>query len=141
VRRGHLLRPDHGEDKTASDRLIKAYMRTELPVFIDKIARMGQGALMDDDVDERGQPYDLILPESSLKGNSPGPGEYVWDTTHLGSNAWSERRRVRLSYQYFTFCVIVNSTLNNQRTVVSYGHGYQTHTLSTNHCAAAGTAF
>jgi hypothetical protein len=42
------------------------------------------------DVDERGQPYDLILPEGSLKGNSPGPGEYVWDTTHLGFNAWSE---------------------------------------------------
>jgi hypothetical protein len=52
------------------------------------------------DVDERGQPYDLILPESSLKGNSPGPGEYVWDTTHLGFNAWSERRRVKFSYQY-----------------------------------------
>jgi len=29
------------------------------------------------------------------------PGEYVWDTTHLGFNAWSERRRVRLSYPYF----------------------------------------
>jgi len=29
---------------------------------------------MDDwDRDERGQPYDPILPESSLKGNSPGP--------------------------------------------------------------------
>jgi hypothetical protein len=56
------------------------------------------------DVDERGQPYDLILPKSSLKGNSPSPGEYVWDTTHLGFNAWSERRRVRLSYQQFTFC-------------------------------------
>jgi hypothetical protein len=42
------------------------------------------------DVDERGQPYDLILPESSLKGNSPGPGEYVWDTTHLGLSACSE---------------------------------------------------
>jgi len=55
------------------------------------------------DVDERGQPYDLILPESSLKGNSPGPGEYVWDTTHLGFNAWSERCQVRLSYQYFRF--------------------------------------
>ncbi len=53
------------------------------------------------DVDERGQPYDLILPESSLKGNSSGPGEYVWDTTHLGFIAWSERRWARLSYQYF----------------------------------------
>jgi len=52
------------------------------------------------DVDERGQPYDLILPESSLKGNSPSPGEYVWDTTHLGFNAWNERRRVKFSYQY-----------------------------------------
>jgi hypothetical protein len=52
------------------------------------------------DVDEQGQPYDLILPESSLKGNSPGPGEYAWDTTHLGFNAWSERRRVKFSYQY-----------------------------------------
>lgn len=30
-----------------------------------------------------------------------GPGEYVWDTTHLGFSTWSERRRVRLSYQYF----------------------------------------
>jgi hypothetical protein len=30
-----------------------------------------------------------------------GSGEYVWDTAHLGFNAWSERRRVRLSYHYF----------------------------------------
>jgi hypothetical protein len=55
------------------------------------------------DVDERGQPYDLILPESALKGNSPGPGEYVWDTTHLGLSACSERRRVRLSCHYFQY--------------------------------------
>jgi hypothetical protein len=47
------------------------------------------------------QPYDLILSESSLKGNSPGPSEYVWGTTHLGFSAWSERRRARLSYQYY----------------------------------------
>jgi len=53
------------------------------------------------DVDERGHPYDLILPKSSLKENSPGPGEYVWDTTYLGFSAWSERRWVRLSYQHF----------------------------------------
>ena len=52
-------------------------------------------------MDERGQPYDLILSKSSLKGNSPGPGEYVWGTTHLGFSAWSERRRVKFSYQYF----------------------------------------
>ncbi len=42
------------------------------------------------DVDERGQRYDLILPKSSLKENSPGPGEYVWDTTYLGFSAWSD---------------------------------------------------
>jgi hypothetical protein len=29
------------------------------------------------------QPYDLILPESPLKGNSPGPSEYVLGTSHL----------------------------------------------------------
>jgi hypothetical protein len=62
---------------------------------------VGKGTIKQMDhqhVDEREQSYDLILPESSLKENSPGPGEYVWDTTHLSFNAWSERRRVRLSY-------------------------------------------
>ncbi len=50
------------------------------------------------DVDEQGQGYDLILPDSSFKGNQPAFGEHTWDV-HLGFVAWSQERRTRLSYQ------------------------------------------
>ena len=50
------------------------------------------------DVDENGQGYDLILPDSSFKGNQPAFGEHTWDV-HLGFVAWSQERRTRLSYQ------------------------------------------
>jgi hypothetical protein len=50
------------------------------------------------DVDENGRGYDLILPDSSFKGNQPVFGEHSWDV-HLGFVAWSQERRTRLSYQ------------------------------------------
>jgi hypothetical protein len=50
------------------------------------------------DVDQNGQGYDLILPDSSFKGNSPALGEHTWDI-HLGFVAWSGERRTKLSYQ------------------------------------------
>ena len=50
------------------------------------------------DVDENGQHYDLILPDSSFKGNAPAFGEHTWDI-HLGFVAWSGERRTKLSYQ------------------------------------------
>ncbi len=50
------------------------------------------------DVDENGRGYDLILPDSSFKGNQPAFGEHTWDV-HLGFVAWSQERRTRLSYQ------------------------------------------
>jgi hypothetical protein len=50
------------------------------------------------DVDEDGRGYDLILPDSSFKGNQPAFGEHTWDV-HLGFVAWSQERRTRLSYQ------------------------------------------
>ena len=50
------------------------------------------------DVDENGHGYDLILPDSSFKGNQPSFGEHTWDV-HLGFVAWSQERRTRLSYQ------------------------------------------
>lgn len=39
------------EDKTALNRLTKDYMEAELRVFINKIARTGQAAFVDDDVE------------------------------------------------------------------------------------------
>ena len=50
------------------------------------------------DVDEHGQGYDLILSDSSFKGNAPEFGEHTWDV-HLGFVAWSGERRTKLSYQ------------------------------------------
>jgi len=50
------------------------------------------------DVDAEGRGYDLIIPDSSFKGNCPDLGEYTWNV-HLGFNAWSTERRTRLSYQ------------------------------------------
>jgi hypothetical protein len=50
------------------------------------------------DVDAEGRGYDLILPDSSFKGNTPAFGEHTWDV-HLGFNAWSTERRTKLSYQ------------------------------------------
>ncbi len=50
------------------------------------------------DVDENGRGYDLILPDSSFKGNAPEYGEHVWDI-RLGFVAWSGERRTKLSYQ------------------------------------------
>jgi hypothetical protein len=50
------------------------------------------------DVDENGLGYDLILPDSSFKGNAPEFGEHTWDV-HLGFVAWSGERRTKLSYQ------------------------------------------
>jgi len=50
------------------------------------------------DVDSDGVGYDLILPDSSFKGNAPEYGEHTWDV-HLGFVAWSGERRTRLSYQ------------------------------------------
>ncbi|MBN1658943.1 MAG: hypothetical protein JXA93_11100, partial [Anaerolineae bacterium] len=50
------------------------------------------------DVDAKGRGYDLIVPDSSFKGNCPAFGEHTWDV-HLGFNAWSVERRTRLSYQ------------------------------------------
>jgi len=50
------------------------------------------------DLDEHGQGYDLILPDSSFKGNAPAYGEHVWDV-YLGFNAWSGERRTKISYQ------------------------------------------
>jgi hypothetical protein len=40
------------EDKTALNRLTKDYMGAELRVFINKIARTGQAAFVDDDVEQ-----------------------------------------------------------------------------------------
>jgi hypothetical protein len=42
--------------------------------------------------------YDLILPDSSFKGNVPAFGEHTLDI-HLGFVAWSQERRTKLSYQ------------------------------------------
>ena len=50
------------------------------------------------DVDAHGRGYDLILPDSSFKGNAPELGEHTWDC-HLGFVAWSQERRTKLSYQ------------------------------------------
>jgi hypothetical protein len=50
------------------------------------------------DVDAEGQGYDLILPDSSFKGNAPALGEHTWDV-HLGFVAWSGEGRTKLSYQ------------------------------------------
>ncbi len=50
------------------------------------------------DLDENGQGYDLILPDSSFKGNEPEYGEHTWDI-YLGFNTWSGERRTKLSYQ------------------------------------------
>jgi hypothetical protein len=47
-------------------------------------------------------------PRKLPQGEKPCPGEYVWDTTYLGFNAWSERRWARLSYQYFTDSLLTN---------------------------------
>ena len=63
---------------------------------------VGKGTLkqMDwlDCSDEQGKGYDLILPDSSFKGNMPAYGEHTLDI-HLGFVAWSQERRTRLSYQ------------------------------------------
>ncbi len=48
--------------------------------------------------DEQGKGYDLILPDSSFKGNVPAYGEHTLDI-HLGFVAWSQERRTKLSYQ------------------------------------------
>lgn len=50
------------------------------------------------DLDEQGKGYDLILPDSSFKGNVPAYGEHTLDI-YLGFVAWSQERRTRLSYQ------------------------------------------
>ncbi|MBN1139030.1 MAG: hypothetical protein JXM73_20765, partial [Anaerolineae bacterium] len=50
------------------------------------------------DVDAEGRGYDLILPDSSFKGNAPAFGEHTLDV-HLGFVAWSGERRTKLSYQ------------------------------------------
>jgi hypothetical protein len=50
------------------------------------------------DVDGEGRGYDLVLPDSSFKGNAPEYGEHTWDC-HLGFVAWSQERRTKLSYQ------------------------------------------
>jgi hypothetical protein len=50
------------------------------------------------DVDAEGRGYDLILPDSSFKGNVPAYDEHTWDC-HLGFVAWSQERRTKLSYQ------------------------------------------
>ena len=50
------------------------------------------------DLDEEGQGYDLILPDSCFKGNVPEYGEHTFDI-HLGFVAWSQERRTKLSYQ------------------------------------------
>jgi hypothetical protein len=50
------------------------------------------------DVDKQGVGYDLILPDSSFKGNMPAYGEHTLDI-YLGFVAWSQERRTRLSYQ------------------------------------------
>jgi hypothetical protein len=92
----HTLFPDA---ELAVVRIPKPPDRASPEEVAEHQARMRELAEQGIEID--GQRYDLIPPESSLKGNSPGPGEYVWDTTHLGFNAWSERRRVKFSYQYF----------------------------------------
>jgi hypothetical protein len=50
------------------------------------------------DVDDQGKGYDLILPDSSFKGNMPAYGEHTLDI-YLGFVAWSQERRTRFSYQ------------------------------------------
>ncbi|MGD2207338.1 MAG: hypothetical protein PVH17_11230, partial [Anaerolineae bacterium] len=57
---------------------------------------VGKGTLKQ--MDWRDPDYDLILPDSSFKGNMPEFGEHVLDV-HLGFNAWSGERRTKLSYQ------------------------------------------
>jgi hypothetical protein len=62
---------------------------------------LGKGTLkqMDwADRDEQGQGYDLILPDSSFKGNVLAYGEHTLDI-HLGFVAWSQEQRTRISYQ------------------------------------------
>jgi hypothetical protein len=61
----------------------------------DTIA-VGKGTLKQ--MDWRDPDYDLILPDSSFKGNVPDFGEYTLDI-HLGFVAWSQERRTKLSYQ------------------------------------------
>jgi hypothetical protein len=60
--------------------------------WLDPSAPLGTG------VDEQGKGYDLILPDSSFKGNMPAYGEHTLDI-YLGFVAWSQERRTRLSYQ------------------------------------------
>ena len=50
------------------------------------------------DIDEAGLGYDLILPDSSFKGNVLGYGEHTLDI-YLGFVAWSQERRTKFSYQ------------------------------------------
>ncbi|MBN1658475.1 MAG: hypothetical protein JXA93_08750, partial [Anaerolineae bacterium] len=62
---------------------------------------VGKGTLKAMDrvgVDAEGRAYDLIIPDSSFKGNCPAFGEHTWDV-HLGFNAWSVERRTKISYQ------------------------------------------
>ncbi|MDD3827097.1 MAG: hypothetical protein PHY79_14115 [Anaerolineae bacterium] len=61
----------------------------------DTIA-VGKGTLKQ--MDWRDPDYDLILPDSSFKGNVPAFGEHTLDI-HLGFVAWSQERRTKLSYQ------------------------------------------
>jgi hypothetical protein len=57
---------------------------------------VGKGTLKQ--MDWRDPGYDLILPDSSFKGNELGYGEHTLDI-YLGFVAWSQERRTKLSYQ------------------------------------------
>jgi hypothetical protein len=56
------------------------------------------------------QPYDLILPESSLKGTAPAQA-----STSGTPPTWNERRRVRLSLYYRLIEKLNNSSVSGSR--------------------------
>jgi hypothetical protein len=84
-----------GKDGTQAGQFRLGVQLDEDTIIVGK----GTLKLMDRvDVDAEGRGYDLILPDSSFKGNTPALGEHTWDC-HLGFVAWSQERRTKLSYQ------------------------------------------